>query len=605
MHLLGYLFDPAHPAIVAEQARLRDERVARLAPDHGEDGRRRLPRGRRVGVRARARGHQRRAPAPGPGAGRGRGGRVGGRGVRHAAAQRQPLLRARRPTRPSSGRSRWCGRPGGVAVFAHPLARRRGRVVEPIRDRGPGDRRASAALEVDHPDHAPDDRALLRGLAAEPDLVTTGSSDYHGTNKIDPGRGRAHRPRRSSRRCSPGTSGVEALRDPELDPATVAIHDRRAARARLRAPPRAGARHPGPARLPGTTAPAATGSPTSTGPLPSGAAARAREHVGRGRAPGAAVALRPAARAAHPGRGGRAGGPALEQRGLPRRRAGPPSTACAPASWLADYADGRGAEATPSGWSSGCRWRRRRDRRGGPGRPDRPAGRRAGGRRLQDRSRRPPRTTPASPARWRCTRSACERTLRRRCVEVELHHLPSGARRGVAARPRRRWRRTSRRRSGRPRRWPSRPRTGGGRRPRRAVPRPARAPLRVLRRPAALPRGARRGTGERAVGAAEPVSESRATTGRGPAPGAAAGGLARPVRGARGRAGRARARAGRGATSWRCGRGHRAPGPATLLVHAATAVVAVVVAQVCADRTPGRARGAGRGRRDRAGRRRC
>ena len=30
VHLLGYLFDPQHPAIVAEQRRLRTERVARL-----------------------------------------------------------------------------------------------------------------------------------------------------------------------------------------------------------------------------------------------------------------------------------------------------------------------------------------------------------------------------------------------------------------------------------------------------------------------------------------------------------------------------------------------------------------------------------------------
>ena len=30
VHLLGYLFDPEHPAIVAEQLRLRTERVARL-----------------------------------------------------------------------------------------------------------------------------------------------------------------------------------------------------------------------------------------------------------------------------------------------------------------------------------------------------------------------------------------------------------------------------------------------------------------------------------------------------------------------------------------------------------------------------------------------
>ena len=74
---------------------------------------------------------------------------------------------------------------GGVAVFAHPLARRRGRVVD---ERAIAELATAglAGLEVDHPDHAPADRALLRGLAAELDLVVTGSSDYHGTNKTTP-----------------------------------------------------------------------------------------------------------------------------------------------------------------------------------------------------------------------------------------------------------------------------------------------------------------------------------------------------------------------------------------------------------------------------------
>jgi hypothetical protein len=71
---------------------------------------------------------------------------------------------------------------GGVPVFAHPLARRRGRVV--------GDDAIAAlaaaglaGLEVDHPDNAPADREHLRGLAGELGLLVTGSSDYHGTNK--------------------------------------------------------------------------------------------------------------------------------------------------------------------------------------------------------------------------------------------------------------------------------------------------------------------------------------------------------------------------------------------------------------------------------------
>jgi predicted metal-dependent phosphoesterase TrpH len=74
---------------------------------------------------------------------------------------------------------------GGVCVFAHPLARRRGRVVElsVIADlAGAG----LAGVEVDHPDHDAPDRATLRGLAAELGLVATGSSDYHGTNKTTP-----------------------------------------------------------------------------------------------------------------------------------------------------------------------------------------------------------------------------------------------------------------------------------------------------------------------------------------------------------------------------------------------------------------------------------
>ncbi len=47
-------------------------------------------------------------------------------------------------------------------------------------------RSGSHGVEVDHPDHDPEDRELLRRLAAEHGLVTTGSSDYHGTNKTTP-----------------------------------------------------------------------------------------------------------------------------------------------------------------------------------------------------------------------------------------------------------------------------------------------------------------------------------------------------------------------------------------------------------------------------------
>jgi predicted metal-dependent phosphoesterase TrpH len=71
---------------------------------------------------------------------------------------------------------------GGVPVFAHPLARTRGRVVGDeaiLAMAGAG----LAGLEVDHPDHTEADRTHLRDLAAELGLLATGSSDYHGTNK--------------------------------------------------------------------------------------------------------------------------------------------------------------------------------------------------------------------------------------------------------------------------------------------------------------------------------------------------------------------------------------------------------------------------------------
>ena len=41
-------------------------------------------------------------------------------------------------------------------------------------------------LEVDHPDHTPEQRDHLQGLADDLGLIRTGSSDYHGTNKPTP-----------------------------------------------------------------------------------------------------------------------------------------------------------------------------------------------------------------------------------------------------------------------------------------------------------------------------------------------------------------------------------------------------------------------------------
>jgi 3',5'-nucleoside bisphosphate phosphatase len=71
---------------------------------------------------------------------------------------------------------------GGVPVFAHPAAAKRGRTV------GEDAIAAMAAaglagLEVDHRDNPPEARTRLRALAAELDLLVTGASDYHGSGK--------------------------------------------------------------------------------------------------------------------------------------------------------------------------------------------------------------------------------------------------------------------------------------------------------------------------------------------------------------------------------------------------------------------------------------
>ncbi len=71
---------------------------------------------------------------------------------------------------------------GGVPVFAHPAAVKRGRtvgddVVVAMAEAG------LVGLEVDHVDHDEDAKRHLRGLAGELGLLVTGSSDFHGSNK--------------------------------------------------------------------------------------------------------------------------------------------------------------------------------------------------------------------------------------------------------------------------------------------------------------------------------------------------------------------------------------------------------------------------------------
>ena len=183
VHLLGYLFDPDHPAFAGERARLRDER---------------LERGERIVAALAAAGYpvvwERIVE-------RSEGGVVGrphiaralveagaAESVDHAFAtllhHRSPYYVTKADTDVREGIA-LVRAAGGVPVFAHGLATKRGRVVRDDAIAAMVDA-GLLGLEVDHPDHDAEEREHMAGLAKELDLVATGSSDYHGTNKATP-----------------------------------------------------------------------------------------------------------------------------------------------------------------------------------------------------------------------------------------------------------------------------------------------------------------------------------------------------------------------------------------------------------------------------------
>ncbi|MGW4022194.1 PHP domain-containing protein [Streptomyces sp. NPDC005009] len=181
MHMLAYLFDPEEPALLAERELVRDDRV---------------PRAQGMIAKLNALG----VPVTWEQVARIAGdGSVGRPHVASALVELGVV-----PTVSDAFTQEWLadgGRAymekhetdpfealrlvknaGGVAVFAHPAASKRGRTV-------PESAIAELAeagldgIEVDHMDHDPETRARLRGLAKELGLLVTGSSDYHGSRK--------------------------------------------------------------------------------------------------------------------------------------------------------------------------------------------------------------------------------------------------------------------------------------------------------------------------------------------------------------------------------------------------------------------------------------
>lgn len=73
---------------------------------------------------------------------------------------------------------------GGVAVIAHPFASRRGQILTP---KSFSELVAAGlnGIEVNHRDQDSSEQQSLDSIARELDLVVTGSSDYHGTGKLN------------------------------------------------------------------------------------------------------------------------------------------------------------------------------------------------------------------------------------------------------------------------------------------------------------------------------------------------------------------------------------------------------------------------------------
>ncbi|MFY1678661.1 MULTISPECIES: PHP domain-containing protein [unclassified Streptomyces] len=180
-HLLAYLFDPHEPALLAERERVRDDRVPRAKGMVAALNSAGVPvtweRVRKIaGDGSVGRPHIAAAMVE-----LGVVGTVGDAFTEEWLADGGRAFVPKHETDPREA-VRLVKAAGGVCVLAHPAAAERGRTVS---DAAIAEL-AEAGLdgvEVDHMDHTADARARLRGLAADLGLLTTGSSDYHGSRK--------------------------------------------------------------------------------------------------------------------------------------------------------------------------------------------------------------------------------------------------------------------------------------------------------------------------------------------------------------------------------------------------------------------------------------
>ncbi|MFT0846649.1 PHP domain-containing protein [Actinomycetaceae bacterium L2_0104] len=180
VHILAYLFDPAYPQLVDHMVMVRNSRVDRaheIVRRLGED----LP---------LTWEHVESQAAPGATLGRPHIadalvaiGAVAGRSeaFEHYLSPRSAYYVPYYAPQAVDA-IEWITAAGGRAVFAHPMASRRGRIVPAEAF----DEFAEAGLfgvEIDHRDNLPETIPQLKGMAQRLDLAPFGASDYHGSGK--------------------------------------------------------------------------------------------------------------------------------------------------------------------------------------------------------------------------------------------------------------------------------------------------------------------------------------------------------------------------------------------------------------------------------------
>ncbi|KOG19713.1 PHP domain-containing protein [Streptomyces viridochromogenes] len=181
MHMLAYLFDPEEPALLAERELVRDDRVPRAQGMVAKLNELGVPVTWEQVLRIAGDGSVGRPHVASALVELGVVPTVGDAFTEDWLADGGRAFVEKHETDPFEA-IRLVKAAGGVTVFAHPAASKRGRTVP---ESAIAEMAAAGldGVEVDHMDHDPDVRARLRGLAKELGLLATGSSDYHGSRK--------------------------------------------------------------------------------------------------------------------------------------------------------------------------------------------------------------------------------------------------------------------------------------------------------------------------------------------------------------------------------------------------------------------------------------